>query len=85
MQMFDTALPAPTAGTQGSVSPVPPKNQTVVTGISDGTSTEIVSGLNEGDEIVSKKITSTTKTTATTVPSILGSAGRGGGGGVRIP
>ncbi len=87
VQMFNTALPAPAAGVQGSVSTVPPRNQTVVTGVTDGTSTEITSGLKEGDEIVTKTITSTTKTTATTTaPSILGGGGGGrGGGGVRIP
>ncbi|MDR3519738.1 MAG: efflux RND transporter periplasmic adaptor subunit [Candidatus Pacebacteria bacterium] len=88
VQMFDTALPAPLAGVQGSPSLVPPKNQTVVTGVSDGTSTQIVSGLNLGDEIVTKTITSTTKTTATTTaPSILSGVGGGGrvsGGAVRI-
>ena len=87
VQMFNTALPAPAAGVQGSVSPTPPRNQPVVTGVTDGTSTEITSGLKEGDEIVTKTITSTTKTTATTTaPSILGGGGGGrGGGGVRIP
>jgi len=69
VQMFDAALPPPTTGVQGSVSLVPPRNQTVEIGISDATSTEILSGLNEGDEIVTKTITSTTKTTAT-APSI---------------
>ena len=87
VQMFDTALPTPATGVQGSVSSVPPRNQTVVTGISDATSTEITSGLKEGDEIVTKTISSTTKTTTSTTPSILGSTtSRGGGsGGVRIP
>ncbi|MCX6752514.1 MAG: efflux RND transporter periplasmic adaptor subunit [Candidatus Nomurabacteria bacterium] len=85
VQMFDTALPAPATGIQGSVSPIPPTNQTVEVGISDTTSTEIVSGLKEGDEIVTKTITSTTK--ATTTPSILGAAtgNRSSGSGVRIP
>jgi RND family efflux transporter MFP subunit len=89
VQMFDTALPVPLPGVQGSPSLVPPRNQTVVTGISDGTSTQIVSGLNLGDEIVTKTVTSTTKTTTTTTaPSILGSTtgrGAGAGGAVRIP
>ncbi len=83
VQMFDAALPPPTTGVQGSVSLVPPRNQTVEIGISDATSTEILSGLNEGDEIVTKTITSTTKTTAT-APSILGGATGGGAGRVRI-
>jgi HlyD family secretion protein len=86
VQMFDTALPAPLAGVQGSSSLVPPRNQTVEIGISNGTSTEITSGLKEGDEIVTKTITSTTKTTTTTTPSILGNPGGGnrGGGALRI-
>lgn len=84
VQMFDTALPAPLPGVQGSPSPFPPRSQTVEIGISNGTSTEITSGLKEGDEIVTKTITSTTTTTAT-APSILGNPGAGrGGGALRI-
>jgi RND family efflux transporter MFP subunit len=55
VQMFDTVLPAPVAGTQGSLSFVPPRNQNVEIGISDATSTEIISGLKEGDQIVTKQ------------------------------
>lgn len=84
VQMFDTILPAPLSGVQGSPSLIPPRNQTVEIGISNGTSTEIISGLKEGDEIVTKTITSTTATTATT-PSLLGNPGGGrGGGALRI-
>ena len=85
VQMFDTALPAPATGVQGSPSLVPPRNQIVEIGTSNGTSTEIVSGLKEGDEIVIKTIASTTATT-TTAPSILGTPGGGnrGGGAIRI-
>lgn len=87
VQVFDVALPAPLTGVQGSPSTTPPRNQTIEIGISNGTSTQIISGLNSGDEVVSKTITSTTKTTATTTtPSILGSTtNRGGAGAVRIP
>ncbi len=81
VQMFDTALPAPTAGVQGSVSLVPPRNQTVQIGVSDDTSTEIVSGLNEGDQVVTKTITSTTATT-TSAPSLLNAVGGRGGAAV---
>jgi RND family efflux transporter MFP subunit len=86
VQMFDTALLAPLPGVQGSPSTIPPRNQTVQIGISDATSTEILSGLNEGDQIVTKTITSTTKTATTTAPSILGNTGGGGrgGGAIRI-
>jgi hypothetical protein len=90
VQTFATALPAPAAGVQGSVSITPPKKQIVEIGVTDGTSTEIISGLKEGDEVVTKTITSATTTSTTSAaPSILGSSssGRGGGvgGGVRIP
>lgn len=84
VQMFDTTLPAPATGVQGSVSPTPPREQTVEIGVSDGSSTEIASGLKEGDKIVTKTITPSAATTSTT-PSILGSANGRGGGGVRIP
>lgn len=81
VQMFDAALSTPATGVQGSISPVPPRNQTVEIGISDATMTEILSGLNEGDQIVTKIITSTTKTNVA-APSILGNPA--GGRGVRI-
>ena len=87
VQMFDTPLPAPLPGAQGSPSTVPPRQQPVTIGISNDTSTEIISGLNEGDEIVTRTIVPTA-TATTTAPSILGSTtNRGGAGaaGVRIP
>ena len=87
VQMFDTPPPAPTDGLPGFISVTPPRNQPVTVGISDGTSTEIISGLNSGDEIVTKTITSTAKTTtAAAAPSILGGAGGAtrGGGALRI-
>lgn len=59
----------------------------VTTGLASDTETEIVSGLNEGDTIVSRAITATTATTAQS-RSILQAAGGaraagGGGGGFR--
>ncbi len=87
VQMFDTALPAPATGVQGSVSVTPPINQTVQIGVSDDTSTEIVSGLKEGDQVVTKTITSATSTTSST-PSLLnavsGNRGTTGGGATRV-
>jgi len=88
VQTFAAPLATPLAGAQGSPSPTPPKSQIVVTGISNATSTEIVSGLNVGDIIVTKTIASTTaaSTTTSTAPSILGGVGGAGrtGGAVRI-
>jgi membrane fusion protein, macrolide-specific efflux system len=52
----------------------------VETGISDTTNTEIISGLNEGDTIVTSTTTNTT-TTKTSTTSVFGGGGMGGFGG----
>ena len=78
VEMFDTLLPTPLAGVQGSPSKVSPRQQAVTVGISDDTSTEIISGLKEGDEIVTKTITGTT--TVSSAPSIFGAATGNRGG-----
>lgn len=74
VQMFDTPLPTPATGVQGSPSLVPPVNQTVEIGISDDTNTEIISGLKEGDAIVTKTIATSTASTTST-PSLLSAVG----------
>ncbi len=58
-------------------------NQEVTTGLSDDTSTEITSGINEGDLIVIKTTAGTGATTAATQGNIFSSLGgnRGGAGG----
>jgi len=62
-----------------------PQRQTVQVGLSNDTMTEIISGLNEGDRIVTQTITQTTtqnqpqQNTGIRIPGITG----GGGGGVR--
>lgn len=76
VEMFDSALPDPALGQQGSPSAIPPKDVSVQTGISDSTSTEIISGLKEGDKIVTKTI-SGSSTSSASAPSILNAA-RGG-------
>ncbi len=82
VEMFDTPLPVPVAGVQGSPSKILPIQQEVTIGISDTTSTQIISGLKEGDQIVTKTITGTATTTAA-APSIFGAAtgSRGGAAG----
>ena len=77
VEIFDTPLATPAVGVQGSLSKVLPKQQTVTVGISDDTSSEIISGLKEGDVIVTKTITGTAITTTST-KSILGSMGGSG-------
>ncbi len=78
VEMFDTPAPA-VQGNQGFVSPMPPRQQTVTIGISNDTSTEITSGLNEGDQVVSRTITAAAA--APQAPSLFGAPGRSGGGG----
>lgn len=52
---------------------------TVETGASNGTETEITSGLNEGDVVISSSTSSTTVKSASTVKSVF--SGNGGGSG----
>ena len=70
VEIFNTALTSPMPGVLGSPSTVLPKQQIVTVGISDDTSTEILTGLKEGNIVVIKTILGTT-TTSTTAPSIL--------------
>ncbi|MBU1727887.1 efflux RND transporter periplasmic adaptor subunit [Patescibacteria group bacterium] len=59
-------------GNIGLISKTPPKRIAVETGISNDFQTEIISGLEEGDEIITRTILPTT-TKTTTAPSIFGS------------
>ena len=71
----------PATGAAGVVSSTAPEQISVTTGISDDTNTEIVSGLTEGQQIVTRSIAATTAKT-TTAPSLLGGGGaRGATGG----
>ena len=72
VETFNVELPTATAGIQGSISLIPPTKTTVEIGIANDTNTEIISGLKEGDIVVTKIITGTT-TKAT--PSILNTMG----------
>jgi HlyD family secretion protein len=79
VEMPNETVAASASGTNnaGVVLNNPPKQQTVQTGISDDTSTEITSGLNEGDVIIARTVSS-----ATTVTT--GASGNSRGG-IRIP
>ena len=84
--MFDTPQ-STTAGNQGIVSPTPPTQQEVEVGISNDSSTEIISGLKVGDQVVTRTIAATTAKTTTTAPSLFsapGSGNRGATGGSTI-
>lgn len=83
VEKFKIELPLPMTGVQGSISPIPPEQTNIETGISDDTKTEIMSGLKEGDIVVIKTIKGTsTSTTSTTTPKantgILGGGKIGG-------
>lgn len=80
VQTFDSALAPVATGTQGSPSLTPPNQTEVTLGLVGVTSTEIISGLKEGDIIVTKTITASTTTTKTTTPSLLNAVGGNRGG-----
>lgn len=73
VEIFSTPLSSPIVGVQGSLSLVSPDKNNVEIGISNDTMTEIISGIKEGDVIVTKTITATTSATST--PSILNAVG----------
>ena len=79
-----------TGGNQGVPSAVPPREVPVETGLSSDTMTEVLSGVQEGDQVVTRTITGNTITAATTqqAPSLFGGNTRGlggGGGGGGVP
>lgn len=80
--VFTPALTA-TGGTSGVTSSVAPTQVPVEIGISDDTSIEILSGLTEGEQIVTRTQTSSTQTTTTTTAGNR-NGGLGGGAGIRL-
>ncbi len=85
VEVFDAA-PAGSASTAGAVSSTLPRQVSVTTGLSDDTSTQILSGLKEGDIVVTRTITTTAAkpATAASATSLLGGTRAGiGGGAVR--
>ncbi len=60
---------------QGLVSTVKPISVNITVGLVDDMSSEIISGLKEGDIIITKTITTSTSAKTTTAPSILGAVG----------
>ncbi len=75
------ANPDPTTGaaTAGVTSATPPEMRIVQTGLANDQLTEILSGLREGEMIVTRTITPAQQTTAAASPAV------GGIGGIRIP
>ena len=73
VQVFNPALPE-NGGAQGVTSKIVPQQIEVVTGISDDTNVEIISGLEEGQQIVTRTISASAANTGAT----SGNANRGG-------
>ncbi len=66
VERFVPALAATSSASTGIESKTAPTRQTVVTGLSNDTNIEIVSGLTKGDQIITRTTTSKTTTTSTT-------------------
>ncbi|MFA6324866.1 MAG: HlyD family efflux transporter periplasmic adaptor subunit [Candidatus Paceibacterota bacterium] len=80
VEMFDMPLLPQTDGLIGSISKITPNKINVEVGISNDLQTEIISGIKEGDEIVTRTILpSTTKTTTSAFGSSSGSKSGGMG------
>lgn len=75
--IFDNTL-ATTQDNKDVASPIPPRKQAIETGISNDTSTEIISGLAEGQQIVTRTIAANSTQTAQQTPSLFGNIGGGG-------
>ncbi|MFH1048954.1 MAG: efflux RND transporter periplasmic adaptor subunit [Patescibacteria group bacterium] len=83
VEIADGDIPNSSGSTaSGVVLTSAPRNQTVETGLSNDTMIEIISGLNEGDNVITRAITAATQTAATTQSSGLRIPGLTGGGGM---
>jgi HlyD family secretion protein len=88
LTFVESFIPALTVlkGVTGTPSEIPPQRKKVEIGLVDDTYTEIISGLNEGDQIVTRTVTGSVSATKTTNASSILSGNRSGAtGGVRIP
>lgn len=78
VEKFDRKI-TNTSSIQGIVMTEKPEQVWVETGLANDTETEIISGLEEGEQIVSRVITPQNAATTNTTPSLFGGGGRGGG------
>ena len=78
VETFNSPLAPVAIGAQGSPSVTLPTQTEVTVGLVGDTSSEITSGLKEGDIIVTKTIIGTATATKSTTPSILNAVGGGG-------
>lgn len=85
VEVFSSPLTV-TRGIVGTPSSVPPVQKRVEIGTSNDSLTEIVSGVNEGEQVVTRTIVSTATTKATpTATSLFGNTARTGTGGNTRP
>jgi hypothetical protein len=63
--------PTETGGAAGVVSAAPPQQLQVEIGDSNDSSTEIMSGISDGEQIISRTVTAATKSTATAGQSLF--------------
>lgn len=86
VEVFTSPLPDPTDGSIGSISEASPERIPVEVGLSNDSQTEIISGLKEGDEIVTRIISGSAAAAATPAPSLFGGGGNRAttGGAVRV-
>ncbi len=83
VELFEKTMVRGTDGL-GTPSIILPKRQRVEVGISNDTLTEILSGVKEGDNVVTRTVSPNKAVGASTAPNIFGATGggnRGGGGG----
>ncbi len=86
--VLDPAQTQSVAGQTGVTTTIAPKQVSVQTGATDGTNTQIISGLSEGDTVVTQTISSAKTTTAASssvIPGLGGGAFRAGGAAVGRP
>ncbi|MDO8514046.1 MAG: efflux RND transporter periplasmic adaptor subunit [bacterium] len=86
VQVFSPPLAGDTVSSQGIVSKQTPQQIPVQIGLSNDTSTEIVSGLKEGEQVIARTISASSQTTTTQAPSLFGGAPAraGAGAGTRV-
>jgi HlyD family secretion protein len=86
VEMFSTPLISTSSTTpslQGTPSKIAPNKITIEVGISNDSDTEIISGVKEGDQVVTKTINPSTTTTSSQTPSLFGNMRTGGNSGTR--
>lgn len=78
VEILNKTMPLDQSTSQGVTSATAPTRQMVEVGISDDALIEIISGLKEGDQIITRTIAATTVATAPSAPSLFGGGGNRG-------